>query len=219
VLTVGFIGFLGYPFPIFDCFRDHRSAPGYWLVWAPSEDPFLPATVAVAAVEEPAYSEHARRSEIVVRPFDTDRKRTRGEINNLGWRGELLQCARLLDRLVPDHAIPSYSTCRRTPWRMSFEGWRGGQGGRAKRALGMSEGGDDDSVEITPEMAEALRALCARRGTMTDDAFADALSEVLEIPRVMLDQATTITAAGLRGDVEARRLTFEEAYWLARMKN
>jgi hypothetical protein len=54
---------------------------------------------------------------------------------------------------------------------------------------------------------------------MTDDAFADALSEVLKIPRVMLDQATTITAAGLRGDVEAGRLTFEEAYWLARMKN
>jgi hypothetical protein len=50
----------------------------------------------------------------------------------------------------------------------------------------MTEGGDDDSVEITPEMAEALRALCARRETMTDDAFADALSEVLEIPRVMV---------------------------------
>jgi hypothetical protein len=83
----------------------------------------------------------------------------------------------------------------------------------------MTEGGDDDSVEITPEMAVALRELCARRETMTDDAFADALSEVLEIPRVMLDQATTITAAGLRRDVEAGRLTFEEAYWLARMKN
>jgi len=68
-------------------------------------------------------------------------------------------------------------------------------------------------------MAAALRDLCARRETMTDDAFADALCEVLEIPRVMLHQATTITAAGLQSDVEAGRLTFEEAYWLARMKN
>jgi hypothetical protein len=33
------------------------------------------------------------------------------------------------------------------------------------------------------------------------------------------DQATTITAAGLRGDVEGGRLTFEEASWLVRMKN
>ena len=81
----------------------------------------------------------------------------------------------------------------------------------------MTEG--EDLVEFTPEMEQALYDLCARRETMTDDAFADALCEVLKIPRVMLDQATTITAAGLRDDVEAGRLTFEEAYWLARMKN
>jgi len=68
-------------------------------------------------------------------------------------------------------------------------------------------------------MEQALYDLCARRLSMTDEAFADALCEVLEIPRVMLDQATIITAAGLRGDVEAGRLTFGEAYWLARMKN
>ena len=195
-----------------------RSAPGHWIVRAPDDDPLLPATVIVAAIDAPAYCGRAIRSTIVVRPFDPDRKPTRGEINNLDWRGELLESAPLLDRLAPDHHdlerfhlqkdALAHELRRLARW-----------GGIRYRASDMTERGDDDSVEITPEMAVELRELCARRETMTDDAFADALSEVLEIPRVMLDQATTITAAGLQGDVEAGRLTFEEAYWLARMKN
>jgi hypothetical protein len=84
-----------------------RSAPGYWLVRAPAEDPLLPAVVVVAAFDEPAaYCGPAKRSAIVVRPFDPDRKPTRAEMGNGNWRGELLECARLLDRLVPDHHDP-----------------------------------------------------------------------------------------------------------------
>ena len=33
--------------------------------------------------------------------------RTRGEINNLDWRDDLLQVARLLDRLAPDWHDPN----------------------------------------------------------------------------------------------------------------
>jgi hypothetical protein len=87
-------------------FAVQRSGFGHWLLRAPVEDPLLPPVAVVAAVEEPAYWGYARRSEIVVRPFDSDRKRTRGEMSNLDWRGELLQCARLLDRLAPDHHDP-----------------------------------------------------------------------------------------------------------------
>jgi hypothetical protein len=44
---------------------------------------------------------------------------------------------------------------------------------------------DDDGFEITPAVVQAL---CARRSTMPDDAFADALCEVLEIEREMARQ-------------------------------
>jgi hypothetical protein len=69
-------------------------------------DSLLPAVVAVAAVEEPAYCGRAKRSTIVVRPFDPDSKPTRAEMGNVSWRGELLECARMLDRLAPDHHDP-----------------------------------------------------------------------------------------------------------------
>jgi hypothetical protein len=79
------------------------SAAGRRLIRAPVDDPLLPAVVLVAAVDEPIYRGATKRSAIVVRPFDPDRKPTRAEIGNIDWRGELLQFARLLDRLAPDH--------------------------------------------------------------------------------------------------------------------
>src|SRR5262245_12211881 len=84
-----------------------------------------------------------------------------------------------------ESATPNDSICKRTRSRMNCAGWRAGQGGRV-RVPDMTEG--ENLVEFTPEMEQALYDLCARRETMTDDAFADALCEVPKIPRVMLDQ-------------------------------
>ena len=59
--------------------------------------------VKVVALNEPDYAGHVRRSAIVVRPFDLDRKRTRAEIS---WRDDLLQLARLIDKLSPERDDP-----------------------------------------------------------------------------------------------------------------
>jgi hypothetical protein len=77
-------------FPIYAALR---SAPSRWLLRAPNDDPFLPAVVTVAAIDEPAYCGHAKRSAVVIRPFDHDRNLTRAEIGNASWRDDLLQLA------------------------------------------------------------------------------------------------------------------------------
>jgi hypothetical protein len=72
--------------------------------------------------------------------------------------------------------------------------------------MGEAVADDEDDFEMTPAVLQALQALCVRRSSMTDDAFTIALCEVLEIERVMLDQATAIQAAGMREDDGADRL-------------
>jgi hypothetical protein len=79
---------------------------------------------------------------------------------------------------------------------------------------------EDEAVEIiTPKMEQALQDLCARRSTMAEDDFADALCDVLEIPRELLDKAVMIESAGMRADVEAGLIDFDEAYRIARARN
>lgn len=78
---------------------------------------------------------------------------------------------------------------------------------------------EDAEIAITPEMQQALITLCARRSSMTEDAFADALCEVFQIPRELLVQATVIELAGMGEDVEAGQIGFDEAFRLATVKN
>ena len=92
-------------------FALQRAAPGRWLVRAPYEDPLLPAVVAVAAVEEPDYAGtskwQAANTVVTMRPFPPPHgAQTWAEFGDVNWRSELLECARLLDRLVPDHRDP-----------------------------------------------------------------------------------------------------------------
>ncbi len=78
------------------------GARGAWLVRARDSDPFMPAVRIVAVLEEP--TGQGMRSETVVR-FDPNK--TRAEINNVDWRSDLLEVARLLDHLSPpDHRDP-----------------------------------------------------------------------------------------------------------------
>jgi hypothetical protein len=87
-----------------DLFAVHRSAPGRWLLHARSDDPFLPAVVLVAAIDQPAYPSIERGADVI--PFDLDRKLSRGTINNFSWRDDLLQLARLIDTLSPERDDP-----------------------------------------------------------------------------------------------------------------
>ena len=92
-----------------------RSAPGHWLLRAPSDDPLLPPVVLVAAVDAPDYA-GAARTVIAMRSYPPLRRpETRAEYSNVDWRSRLLECARLLDicrRLII--ATPRDSTCKRT---------------------------------------------------------------------------------------------------------
>jgi hypothetical protein len=79
-----------YDLPIFAL---QRSAPGRWVLWAPDENPFTPAVHAVAVLED-----------MTMRP--TAPTRTRAEWGNVDWHEDLLQLARLVDRLSPDRDDP-----------------------------------------------------------------------------------------------------------------
>jgi hypothetical protein len=88
-----------------------RSAPGNWLMRAPDDDPFLPATVAVAAIAEPSYvgasKWQAANTVVAMRSYPPPHAaKTRAESGDANWRSELLECARLLDRLAPDYHDP-----------------------------------------------------------------------------------------------------------------
>ena len=63
-----------------------RSAPGHWLLRAPSDDPLLPPVVLVAAVEAPDYA-RAARTVIAMRSYPPLRRpETRAEYGNVDWR-------------------------------------------------------------------------------------------------------------------------------------
>jgi hypothetical protein len=83
-----------------------RVVLGGWLLLARNDDPFLPAVVAVAAIDEPDYCGQ-KRSATVTRLFDAYKVgRTRAEIGNVSWRDDLLQLAKLVDLLSPDRDDP-----------------------------------------------------------------------------------------------------------------
>jgi hypothetical protein len=84
-----------------------RLTSGRWLVRAPNADPFLPAVHTVAVLEDepmtikPAHFNHPRSA------LRTSRvPQTRAEIGDINWRDDLLQIARLVDRLSPDRDDP-----------------------------------------------------------------------------------------------------------------
>jgi hypothetical protein len=83
-----------------------RLASGHWLIRAPDSDPFMPALRCVAALEEPDYPvvEEQRGGEVI--RFKSDIPKARSQINNIDWRADLLELARLLDHLAPDFHDP-----------------------------------------------------------------------------------------------------------------
>jgi len=84
----------------------HRSSSGRWLVWAPNSDPLSPTVRVVAVLVEPDYPiVEEPRGAVVIR-LQQPPTRTRGEINNLDFRSDLLELARLLDHLAPDIRDP-----------------------------------------------------------------------------------------------------------------
>ena len=80
-----------------------RSESGRWLVWAPDNDPCAPAVRCVAVLDEPDYRTiDEPRSAVVIRSFRSWQSRVPKTPagNGIHWpRDELLQVARLLDRL------------------------------------------------------------------------------------------------------------------------
>jgi hypothetical protein len=70
-----------------------RTAPNRWSVLSPNADPFLPAVHAVAVLEDMTMK-------------TTIPMRTRGQINNIDLRSDLIEVARLLDHLAPDRHDP-----------------------------------------------------------------------------------------------------------------
>jgi hypothetical protein len=76
------------------------------LVWAPDDDPCAPAVRVVAVFDAPSYSgAEKRRGGDVIR-FKPDTPKACGQINNINWRTDLLEVARLLDHLAPDFHEP-----------------------------------------------------------------------------------------------------------------
>jgi hypothetical protein len=75
------------------------------LVWAPDDDPFAPALRCIAVLAEPDYPVAKERGAEVIR-LQQPTDRTRGETNNLAFRADLLELARLLDHLAPDFHDP-----------------------------------------------------------------------------------------------------------------
>lgn len=75
-----------------------QRLPAGWLVRAPNADPLLPAVHPVAVLEDEPMS---------VKPDATTH--TRGELNNIDLRSDLIEVARLLDDLQPpDHVDTEY---------------------------------------------------------------------------------------------------------------
>jgi hypothetical protein len=73
-----------------EIFAVQRIGPGRWLVWVPDNDPFAPAARCVAVLEEPDYpTVEEPRGAVVIR-LQQPPTRTRGEINNLDFRSDLL---------------------------------------------------------------------------------------------------------------------------------
>jgi hypothetical protein len=83
-----------------------RSGSGRWLPRTFCDNPFTPAVLSVAVFDEPDYSgaEKQRGGQVIrLHPNTT---RIRGETNNLDFRTDLLEVARLLDHLAPDIRDP-----------------------------------------------------------------------------------------------------------------
>ena len=51
--------------------------------------------------------------------------KTRAEIGNVSRRDQLLELARLLDRLTPDYSDPERFSCKRARLLTSFDDWHG----------------------------------------------------------------------------------------------
>jgi hypothetical protein len=100
----------------------HVSSRGRWLLRAPSEDPFLPATVIVAAVEVLDFCGRAKWGAVVTRLFDPRSGRTRAEVGNIDWRDDLLQLSRLIDTLSPERDDPEAFCIKKNA--VSRELWR-----------------------------------------------------------------------------------------------
>jgi len=83
-----------------------RSGPGHWLIRAPDPDPFMPAVLSVAVLVEPDYPilEEQRGAQVI--RLSPDTIKTRGDYSDQSWRSDLLQIAKLLDRLAPDAHDP-----------------------------------------------------------------------------------------------------------------
>jgi hypothetical protein len=83
-----------------------RSGSGRWLLRTLCNDSFTPAARCVAVLQEPDYPtvEEQRGAEVI--RLQQPPTRTRGEINNLDFRSDLLELARLLDHLAPDFHDP-----------------------------------------------------------------------------------------------------------------
>jgi hypothetical protein len=97
---------MGFQFCDLPLFAVQRSAPGHWLLRAPSEDPCAPTGIVVDSIEivsEREYSSAAmyyRRGKLV-QPVEARPGRPRAVIGDVSWRTELLEYAALLDRLQP----------------------------------------------------------------------------------------------------------------------
>jgi hypothetical protein len=96
--------------PVFSAgvFALRRATPHRWLVQAPC--PFLPAVIAVAAVEEPSYAGAKWRSAntvVAMRSFPLPHAaKSRADYGDVSWRDDLLQLAKLIDTLSPDRDDP-----------------------------------------------------------------------------------------------------------------
>ena len=83
-----------------------RASIQFWSLVAPNSDPLSPTVRGVAVLVEPDYPiVEEPRGTVVIR-LQQPPTRTRGEINNLDFRSDLLELARLLDHLAPDIRDP-----------------------------------------------------------------------------------------------------------------
>ena len=96
-------------FAVSDARRLYRYTPcidPVLVAVAPNSDPLSPTVRGVAVLVEPDYPiVEEPRGTVVIR-LQQPPTRTRGEINNLDFRSDLLELARLLDHLAPDFHDP-----------------------------------------------------------------------------------------------------------------
>jgi hypothetical protein len=130
--------------PELPLFALERAAPGRWLVRAPSDDPLLPAVVAIAAVEEPAYAGtskwQAANTVVMMRSYPPppgpakrgkpnlarELNMTWADYGDVSWRHDLLQLAQLIDALSPERDDPEAFYVKKNAVSMSFGDWRSG---------------------------------------------------------------------------------------------